>query len=136
MPLPADADGGVEEHRVDAFGVHDAEPLDGIVAAGRATLGVGHPPTGEQLGRVHLDAAEGAHLAAQGLERLAIDEQHLVPLRVGGDANGAVPIGGLEVFQPRVGRLEDVAVRIHHQNTVRGRHGLALRRANARYARP
>ena len=109
---------------VDPLAVHHAQPLDGIVAAGRTALGVGHLPPSEEARGVHPDPAERAEGPAQRLERLAVDEEHLVPVLVLGDANGAISIRGLEVLQPGIGRLEDVAVGIHHQGIGRGRHRL------------
>jgi hypothetical protein len=124
VTLPADADGGVEQHRVDALAVHHAQPLDGIVTSGGTPLGVGHLATRQEARGVHLDAAERAERPAERLERLAVDEEHLVPLLVPRDADGAIPVGGVDVFLPGVGGLEDMAVGIHH----RGRAG---RRAHA-----
>src|SRR5438132_1298323 len=60
VPFPADADRGIEQHGVDPLAVHHAQPLDGIVAAGRAALGVGHLPPGEEPRGVHPDPAERA----------------------------------------------------------------------------
>ncbi len=81
--------------------------------AGRAPFRIADLAAGQELGRVHVDAAEGAELAAEGLQRLAVDQQDLEPLIVSVDADGAVTVVRVEVLEPCVRRLENVAVGVY-----------------------
>jgi len=110
VSLPADADGRIEKNAVDALGIHHGKPRVRIVAAGRAALGVGDLAPGEEALGVHLDAAERAELPTQGLERPAVDQQHLVALGIGVDPDGPVPIGRVDVPEPGVGGLQHMPV--------------------------
>ena len=92
MTFPADADGRVQEDGVDALGVHHAEPRGRIVGARRAPFRVGDLSPGQEAGRVHLDPAQGSELTAQRLERLAVDQEDLVPVLVARDADRPIAI--------------------------------------------
>ena len=81
---------------------------------------------GEQALHVHLDAAERAELASQRLQRSAVDQQHLVAVRVRGDADGPIPIRRVEVPDPGVGGLQHVPVGIDDSSRGGLRHGPIL----------
>ena len=123
VSFPADADRRVEQDAVDALGIHHAQGALRIVTAGRAALGVGHLPLGQQVLHVHLDAAERAELASQCLQRSAVDQEHLVAVRVRVDADGPIPIRRVEVPDPGVGGLQHVTVGIDDSSRGGGRHG-------------
>ena len=92
VAFPADPDGGIEQHTVDALAVHHGKPGVRVVAARRAALRVGDLTAGEEPRGVHLDAAQRAELPAQCLQRSAVDDQHLVALVVVADPDGAVSV--------------------------------------------
>ena len=117
---------GIEQHAVDALAVHHGKPRVRVVAARRAALRVGDLTAGEEPRGVHLDAAERAELAAQRLERPPVDEQHLVALGVAADPDGSVSVRRVDVAEPGVGRLQHVAIRIHHGSLRLDRHGRLL----------
>src|SRR5262249_60515235 len=62
-----------------------------------------------------VDAAERAELPAQRLERLAVDQEDLEILLVTRDPDRAVAVARVEVLEPGVGRLEDVAVGVDNR---------------------
>src|SRR5438046_1779553 len=82
--------------------------------ARRAAFRVADLAPGQELGGVHVDPAERAELTAERLERLPVDEEHLVAVLVPVDADRPIPVLRIEVLEPGVGRLEDVAVGVHH----------------------
>src|SRR5499433_4357686 len=126
MAFPANPDGRIEKNGVDALLVHDGEPRRGIIRAWRAAVGVADLAAGQELGGVHVDAAECAELAAERLEGLAVDEENFVTLVVTGDANRAASIVGIEIPQPGIGGLENVAVGIDHDGRRIIHHGTAF----------
>ena len=126
VAFPADPDGGIEQHTVDALAVHHGKPGVRVVAARRAALRVGDLTAGEEPRGVHLDAAQRAELSAQRLERSPVDDQHLVALVVVADPDGSVSVHRIDVAEPGVGRLQHVAIRIHHGSLRLDRHGRLL----------
>ena len=118
--FPGQAEGGVEDDGVDAALVEDLDVLMGVIGAGGPTLGVADFAGGE----VVLDGVRGVGLAGtRSAEYAAVQEvavvvpvvhAHVLPsLFVLFEAESAVPVLRLDVFEPEVGGFEDVAVYVY-----------------------
>ena len=77
---------------------------------------------GQRLRSVHIDTAERPELSAQGLERLPVDKEYFIARFVVDNPNGTVAARPVQIFQPTVGRLQYVAVCIHHGSYCFSRH--------------